>query len=109
MNTKLFNSVDAGHTYELVNHETGTTQTLLFVKKKPEPAEGEPDRMVMVQEGTTNEAVISMLIDRMQVLNETMPSSYNEEAIKHLHLAFEALQARTADREERGVEGTHHE
>lgn len=105
MNTKLFTSVDAGHTYELAHHEGDGVELVHFIKKAPID-DGE---LETVQEGTTNEAVISMLIDRLQVLNEMMHSPYNDEAVKHLHLAFEALSARTADREERGVEGTHQE
>jgi len=105
MNTKLFNTIDAGHTYELVNHESEETQTIHFIKKQK--TDTESDVLETVQQGTTNEAVISMLIDRMQVLNESFPSKFNDDAIKHLHLAYEALVARTADREARGVEGTH--
>jgi hypothetical protein len=105
MNTKLFNAVDAGHTYELAHHEGDGVELVHFIKKAPID-EGE---LETVQDGTTNEAIISMLIDRLQFLNEKMHSPKNDEAIKHLHLAFEALSARTADREERGVEGTQHE
>lgn len=80
-------------------------QELFFIKKQPK--EDGSTEMETVQQGTTNEAVISMLIDRLQTLNELFPSKFNEDAIKHLHLAYEALVARTKDREERGVEGTH--
>ncbi len=34
-------------------------------------------------------------------------SSYNADALNHLHKALTALNARTADREKRAVEGTH--
>lgn len=107
MNTKSFRSLDAGHAYELVNHETAGSQIITFIKKKPISGDPLETGLKIVQEGTTNEAVISMLIDRLQTLNESFPSKFNEDAIKHLHLAYEALVARTADREARGVEGTH--
>lgn len=104
MNTTLFNTVDAGHKYELKNHSSEETQTIQFIKKTFDEKTGEQDSQT---DGTTNEAVISMLIDRLQTLNEKFPSKFNEDAIKHLHLAYEALFARTQDREARGVEGTH--
>lgn len=105
MNTELFVAKDAGHTYDLINYDGVDAQTIHFIKKAP-VAPGSTE-METVQQGTTNEAVISMLIDRLQTLNERFPSKFNEDAIKHLHLAYEALAARTKDREERGVEGTH--
>lgn len=107
MNTKLFNTVDAGHTYELMHHEADDIEVIHFIKKRPISDDPLETGMEVVQHGTTNEAVISMLIDRMQVLNESFPSKFNDDAIKHLHLAYEALVARTQDREARGVEGTH--
>lgn len=107
MNTKLFNIIDAGHTYQVKNHESETAQTIAFIKKEVDPDAKDETTMRTVQEGTTNEAVISVLIDRLQTLNERFPSQFNEDAIKHLHLAYEALFARTQDREARGVEGTH--
>lgn len=107
MNTKLFISIDAGHQYTLANHDGDETksQILYFIKKAP--VSPDSTEMEVVQEGTTNEAVISMLIDRMNVLNEKFPSPHNDECIKHLSLAYEALYARTKEREERGVEGKH--
>lgn len=107
MNTKLFISVEAGHAYLLQNHEDESMQEIFFIKKQPISDDPLETGMETVQQGTTNEAVISMLIDRMQTLNEMFPSKFNDDAIKHLHLAYEALAARTADREARGVEGTH--
>lgn len=105
MNTKLFTAEVAGHSYQLKNHESEETQVLHFIKKAP--VSPDSTEMETVQQGTTNEAVISMLIDRLQTLNERFPSTFNEKAIHYLHLAYEELVARTADREARGVEGTH--
>lgn len=104
MNTKLFVAKDAGHSYDLINHDGVDAQTIHFIKKQPIE---DLTEMETVQQGTTNEAVISVLIDRLQTLNEKFPSKFNEDAIKYLHLAYEALVARTQDREARGVEGTH--
>ena len=110
MNTKLFKAVDAGHTYQLAHHEATdplAVETIHFIKKEKGDNTDDIPVMVTVQQGTTNEAVISMLIDRMQHLNELFPSPFNDECIHHLNLAYEALYARTKDREARGVEGTH--
>lgn len=104
MNTQLFVAKDAGHAYDLINHDGVDAQTILFIKK--EPIEDSTE-MRVVQQGTTNEAVISMLIDRLQTLDEKFPSEYNKHAIKHLHLVYETLIARTQERQSRGVEGTH--
>ena len=93
-----------GHVYELENFENKDTfQTLSFIHKVKDP-----DTFVLstVTDGTTNEEVIKVLIDRLGYLNGKMQSSYNEEAILHLKLALEVLEKRTADRVEKGIEGT---
>jgi hypothetical protein len=105
MSENLIQVVDAGHTYELKNHESEGNQTLLFVKK--EPVEEGSTEMVTVQEGTTNEAVLQMLINRMQVLDEMVPSNYNKDCLEYLERALRVLDERTQNRTERGVEGTH--
>jgi hypothetical protein len=60
--------------------------------------------------GTTNEEVIQVLIDRIASLNEMEDGKYacreNEWAILHLKVALQCLELRTAKRLERGVEGT---
>jgi len=48
--------------------------------------------------GTTNEAVLQVLIHRLVVLNAKLHSDFNEQAIYHLGEALEALQARAAER-----------
>lgn len=103
----LIKVVDEGHHYTLQNHEAATEQDVFFIKKEP-VAEGSTE-IKLVQEGTTNEAVLQMLINRLQVLNEKFPSEYNDTALNHLESALSALYARTADREKRDVEGTHQE
>lgn len=87
---------DAGHDYELHNVGEGV-QNIRFIKKEG----GET-----VHDGTTNEAVLQVLIHRLEVLEEKMPSEHNQKAIASLKEALAQLEARTADREERGVEGT---
>jgi cell division protein YceG involved in septum cleavage len=89
-----------GHTYELDNVESGI-QTLQFIRK--EEKDGKLETMI---NGTTNEQVIAVLIDRTKFLDEKNPSDFNKDAIQNLEAALLAFQNRTADRESRGVEGT---
>jgi hypothetical protein len=58
--------------------------------------------------GVTNEAVITILIDRLEGF-QTGPFACdeNEDALMHLRLARAAMFKRTKARMERGVEGTH--
>lgn len=90
-----------GHKYELSNFEgTEPTQTLQFIQK-----EGEP--LTTVHDGTTNEEVLSMLIDRMRFLQNKLPSRETAIAITKCEEALMWLNKRTAERKARGVEGTH--
>ena len=56
--------------------------------------------------GTTNELVLSVLIDRTQYLDDLYPCQENKQAITHLQAALDLFNARTKDRIKRGVEGT---
>ena len=56
--------------------------------------------------GIQNEPVIAILIDRLKFLDAAFPSDFNKNAIMHLEEALKSLQARTANRISRGVEGT---
>lgn len=90
--------IKAGHVYDLADADGGPSQTLSFV-------EGPKESRVAV--GTTTEEVIKTLIDRVASFQkgETY-SDHNQDAINGLETALAALEARTADRVERGVEGT---
>ena len=58
--------------------------------------------------GATNEACAAMLIDRLECFQAgDFPCEPNEIALEHFRLGLRALEARTADRESRGVEGEH--
>lgn len=91
---------EAGHVYQLTNVGAGV-QELRFMKK--EVVDGE---LKMTMDGTTNEIVIATLIQRIEWLNGQMSSQFNVDAIRGLRLALGALEQRTADRKNRGVEGT---
>ena len=99
---------DPGHDYELHNFENGV-QNIKFIKKEKQQDSGGPngEQLTTVHDGTTNEAVLQVLIHRMEVLNKKMPSSYNEKVLVHLTEALKTLYERTEDRKNRGVEGTH--
>jgi hypothetical protein len=91
-----------GHKYKLASAEGTAPQTIQFIEKQP-VGNGE---LETVFDGTTNEEVLKMLIDRMIYLNEWVYDSYNSETIIHLQNALNAQHARTADRVARKVEGT---
>lgn len=58
--------------------------------------------------GAFVEDVIAAAADRLEhYQNSKFKCSENEEALRHLHLALEALNFRTKHREARQVEGTH--
>lgn len=96
--------VKPGHEYEANNIESGS-QNIKFIEKEAQ-ADGS---LKTIQDGTTNEALIEILIDRLIFLNETMQSKYNENAIDALREALVQLKARTVDRINRGVENTHNQ
>jgi len=98
---KLINVIDDHHTYELDNMEDGK-QILQFIKKEAD-ADGQ---FITVRNGTTNEAVLQMMIHRMQSLHEKLPSEQSLEIISSLTNALRLMYERTADRLERGVENT---
>ncbi|RSN83359.1 hypothetical protein EA770_07130 [Acinetobacter baumannii] len=55
--------------------------------------------------GATNESLLKILIHRTKLLDAKFPSEQNKQAIFSLQSALEAFNARTAERQERGVEG----
>jgi hypothetical protein len=94
-----------GHKYELANFENkeATGQTLQFIEKVP-ASEGSTE-LRTVNDGTTNEEVIKMLLDRMASLQAKFPCRENACAITKLDEALMWLEKRTRDRIARGVEG----
>ena len=95
-------TVVPGYVYELASHKpNGVAQILEFVHKA-----AVDDSLEEVDDGTTTEEVIMVLMDRLTFLNAKLPSAHNTRAIFNLRRALEELHARTADRVKRGVEGT---
>ena len=58
--------------------------------------------------GGTNETLASMIVDRLECFQAgDFACEANEIALEHFREGLKALEARTADRTERGVEGEH--
>lgn len=96
-----------GHTYELPNFENTNEegQTLKFIHK--EPSEENPTELITISDGTTNEAVLEALIDRMWFLQNKFPCRENSIVITNLEESLMWLNKRTSDRVKRKVEGKH--
>ena len=100
--------LEPGHVYELKNMEQmyegiDSYQQLNFIWKEQKTPDSK--EMELIKNGTTNEAVLEMLIDRMEWLDGRFPSDYNKKVIDLLKQSVVALEERTADRVNRGVEG----
>lgn len=96
-----------GHRYELANFQNDLTppQTLQFIEKRP--TAGDPTQLETVNDGTTNEEVLRVLIDRMNSMQAKFPCRENAIVTTHLETALLWLEKRTADRKARNVEGKH--
>jgi hypothetical protein len=94
-----------GHRYELANFEDKAThgQLLQFIQK--EPVEGGNGELKTTHDGTTNEEVLEMMIDRMKYLQAKFPCKENACCITHLEEGLMWLEKRTKDRVKREVEG----
>lgn len=95
----------AGHTYELSNFENKDEQgqTLQFIHKEP-ITEGSPE-LKTIADGTTNEELIEVLIDRLTYLQSKWACRENAIVITKLEESLMWLNKRTADRQKRNVEG----
>ena len=92
------------HLYQLKNFENKEAfQIVQFIEKEPKmPGSTE---MITVNDGTTNEAILEMLIDRCQALYDKFPSEETFNALSHLKSALDQFELRTIRRIARGVEG----
>lgn len=95
----------AGHLYELSNFENKDAegQHLQFIHKEP-VSEGSTE-LKTIADGTTNEEVLEVLIDRMNFLQSKFPCRENAIVITKLEESLMWLNKRTAGRVKRGVEG----
>jgi len=97
------NIITTGHKYELASFESGPAQTLQFIEKVP-TTEGSKE-LRTINDGTTNEEVLKVLIDRLQYLNGKFPCRENAIVITKLEESLMWLDKRTSDRLARNVEG----
>lgn len=82
--------IDLGHKYEVAGG-----QTVEFIKR----ANGE-----LVNEGTTNEELLEVLIDRTEFLDSKFPCDENKVALVFMKQALVSFNQRTAKRIMQGVE-----
>lgn len=96
-----------GHRYELANFEKKDEpgQIIQFIEKVPAENPEFPGQLITVSDGTTNEEVLEMLIDRISDLQEKFPCKENACCITKLEEALMWLEKRTKDRIKRQVEG----
>jgi len=95
-----------GHLYELENFEQKDQpgQQLQFIEKVPVTPGTE--KLRTVNDGTTNEELLAVLIDRLKYLLAKLPSPETSTAITKCEEALVSLEKRTAERKARKVEGT---
>jgi len=91
-----------GHKYELSSLEGTNTQIIQFIEKHPK---GNTTELETIADGTTNEEVIEMLIDRINFLQSKFPCRENAIVITKLEESLMWLHKRTQDRVKRNVEG----
>lgn len=94
-----------GHKYLLANFEDqqAPAQAIQFIQKVP-TSPGSTD-LETVSDGTTNEEVLAMMIDRMKYLQAKFPCRENAIVITKLEESLMWLNKRTEDRKARNVEG----
>lgn len=97
----------AGHTYEMSNFENKDSvgQTIQFIHKESKVEN--PSELTTISDGTTNEEVLEVLIDRMNFLQSKFPCRENAIVITKLEESLMWLNKRTQDRLKRNVEGKH--
>lgn len=93
-----------GHKYELAHFENSQgAEHIQFIQKA---RSGPGAELETINDGTTNEEVLAMLIDRLYFLQQKLSSRETAIAITNLEQALMWLNKRTDDRKARGVEGT---
>lgn len=97
-----------GHKYVAANFENPEYgQTIQFIEKEPINKPDQITELVTINDGTTNEELLTVLIDRMNYLQGKFPCRENAIVITKLEESLMWLEKRTNDRKKRGVEGKH--
>lgn len=95
-------TLENGYKYGLDNFEGESFQEIQFIEKEEMPG----GTLSTVNNGTTNEEVLMVLIDRLQFLNKKLPSRESSLALTKIEEALMWLEKRTQNRRNQGVEGT---
>jgi hypothetical protein len=96
--------ITPGHKYLLEGFETEKgNQEIQFIEKAP-ISEGSTE-LATLNDGTTNEELLEVLINRMNHLQSKFPCRENAIVITKLEESLMWLEKRTKDRKKRGVEG----
>lgn len=105
-NKSIMKILRPNHRYELQNfdQQADPGQVIQFIEK--EQVTSDSPNLVTIHDGTTNEEVLRVLIDRLRGLGAKLPSRENSIAVTKLEEALMWLEKRTADRKARSVEGT---
>jgi len=88
--------LEKGHIYELESFEDTYKQELRFISKQGG---------TIIHDGTTNEEVLKVLIDRMKTLEAKLPCKENTIILQKLEESLMWMKHRTQRRVEQGVEG----
>lgn len=104
----------ACHLYHILGYNSETNPSDPFVARYGRPSvhstvlfQNGPIAEVGVN-GVTHEVLLAILIDRMEAFQAgPYANDYNADALDHMRNALDALLARTRERMDRGVEGTH--
>lgn len=92
--------IETGCIYELSNFDDpNTVQTITFASKRLK--DEKTGEMELVHDGTIDEEVIEMLIDRLEYLHLELPIRDSIEATTHLNRILASIQGRVLERKQR--------
>lgn len=99
--------IKEGYKYEVSNldNKDSQGQIIQFIEKGQIFKHGESE-LVTINDGTSSEELIGVLIHRLEFLNEKVYSIENLNALDCLDDAMKWLNKRTSSRIKRNVEGT---
>lgn len=96
--------IEEGHRYEVDSLDGTYPQIIQFIMKLP--IDEGSSLLGTVIDGTTNEELMKVLIDRLNYLNAKMPCKANIIAIQKLQEALMWQEYRTSKRKAQGIEST---
>lgn len=95
-----------GHKYVAANFENPENgQTIQFIEKVEDTESLIKGTLITLNDGTTNEELLAVLINRMYYLQGKFPCRENAIVITKLEESLMWLEKRTNDRKKRNVEG----